>query len=83
MRGREGGSVCFEIRLRGRVGMFDLIVMRVAVNELGPIGGEHVSRALMQLTGLQRLLFGGAFLLCCFDGGVVCIAVEGGREFVF
>ena len=28
--------------------MFDLIVMRVAGNGLGPIGGEHVSRALMR-----------------------------------
>ena len=63
--------------------MFDLIVMRVAGNELGPIGGEHVSRALMQLTGLQTLILSGACLLCCFDGGVVCIAGEGGRECVF
>jgi hypothetical protein len=60
--------------------MFDLIVMRVADNGLGPIGGEHVSRALMQLTGLQRLYLGCTCLLCCFDGGVVCIAREGGRE---
>ncbi len=72
--------MCFEMRLRGRVGMFDLIVMRVADNELGPKGGEHVSRALMQLTGLQELHLNGACLLCCFDGGVVCIAREGGRE---
>ena len=35
--------------------MLDLIVMCVAGNELGPIGGEHVSLALMQLTGLQVL----------------------------
>ena len=51
--------MCFEMRLRGRVVMFDLIVMRVAGNELGPIGGEHVSRALMQLTGLQTLRLNG------------------------
>ena len=62
--------------------MFDMIVMRVAVNKLGPIGGEHVSRALMQLTGLQTLNLSGACLRCCFDGGVVCIAGEGGRECV-
>ena len=62
--------------------MFDLIVMRVAGNELGPIGGEHVSRALMQLTGLQTLYLDSTCLLCCFDGGVVCIAGEGGRECV-
>ena len=63
--------------------MFDLIVMRVAGNELGPIGGEHVSRALMQLTGLQELHLNGAGLLCCFDGDLVCNAEEGGRECVF
>ena len=62
--GREGGSVCFDMRLRGGVVMFDLIVMRVADNELGPIGGEHVSRALMQLTGLHELHLNGACLLC-------------------
>ena len=72
--------MCFEMRLRGRVVMFDLIVMRVADNKLGPIGGEHVSRALMQLTGLQTLVLWSTCLLCCFDGGVVCIAGEGGRE---
>ena len=67
--------------------MFDLIVMRVADNGLGPIGGEHVSRALMQLTGLQDMYFERTCLLCCLDGGVVCIArkggLEGGRECVF
>ena len=73
----------FEMRLRGGIVMFDLIVMRVAGNELGPIGGEHVSRALMQLTGLQTLDLGGTCLLCCWEGGVVCIAGEGGRECVF
>ena len=56
--------MCFEMRLRGRVVMFDLIVMRVAGNELGPIGGEHVSRALMQLTGLQTLDLTSTCLLC-------------------
>ena len=59
--------------------MFDLIVMRVAENKLGPIGGEHVSRALMQLTGLQTLHLSSACLLCCFDGGVA-LYCGGGRE---
>ena len=59
--------------------MFDLIVMCVADNKLGPIGGEHVSRALMQLTGLQKLILGGTCLLCCFDGGVA-VYCGGGRE---
>jgi len=37
----------------------------------------------MQLTGLQRLYLYCTCLLCCFDGGVACIAGEGGRECVF
>jgi hypothetical protein len=32
-----------------------LIVTRVAVNELGPTGGEHIAGALRALTGLQTL----------------------------
>jgi hypothetical protein len=57
-------SICFEMLLRGSILMSDLIVMLVAVNELWPIGGEHVSRALMQLTGLQALNISSACLLC-------------------
>ena len=60
-----------------------LVVMRVAGNELGPVGGEHVSRALIHLTGLQTLNLESTCLLCCLDGGVVCTAGEGGRERVF
>ncbi len=71
--------MCFEMRLWGRVVMLDLIVMRVAGNKLGPIGGEHVSRALMQLPGLQTLLLHGTCLLCCFDGGVA-LYCGGGTE---
>ncbi len=63
--------------------MIDVIVMRVAGNELGPKGGECISRALMQLTRLHELDLNGACLLCCFDGDVVCNAGEGGRERVF
>ena len=32
-----------------------MIVMRVAANYFGPDGGEHISIALRELTGLQRL----------------------------
>ena len=32
-----------------------LIVTRVAVNDLGPSGGEHIGLALRALTGLQTL----------------------------
>ena len=48
--------------------MLDLIVMRVAGNQLGPIGGEHVSRALMQLTSLTMLDLECMCLLCFWTG---------------
>ena len=32
-----------------------LIVTRVAANDLGPTGGEHIALALRELTGLQTL----------------------------
>ena len=32
-----------------------LIVTRVAGNELGPTGGEHIGMALRELTALQTL----------------------------
>ena len=43
-----------------RIGVvWDLIVTRVAVNDFGPTGGEHIALALRELTGLQTLnLFG-------------------------
>ncbi len=63
--------------------MFDLIVMRVAEIDLHPFFGINVSRALMQLTGLQKLDLSGTCFLCCLDGGVVCIAGKGGLECVF
>ena len=57
--------------------------MRVADNALGAQGGACVGQSLTALTGLQELNLGCTCLLCCFDGGVVCIAGEGGRECVF
>ena len=43
-----------------RIGaVWDLIVTRVAVNDFGPTGGEHIALALRELTGLQTLN------LCC------------------
>ena len=59
--------------------MFDLIVMRVAGNGLGPIGGEHISLALMQLTGLQMLDLSGTYVfeLLGWGRGLYC---GGGRE---
>ena len=33
----------------------DVIVMRDADNEFGPVGCEHISAALRELTGLQTL----------------------------
>jgi hypothetical protein len=38
-----------------------MIVMRVAANFFGPDGGEHISIALRELTGLQRLNIGGTW----------------------
>ena len=35
--------------------VWDLIVTRVAENEFGPTGGEHIALALRELTGLQTL----------------------------
>ena len=35
--------------------VWDLIVTRVAGNELGPTGGEHIGMALRELTALQTL----------------------------
>ena len=42
-----------------RIGVvWDLIVTRVAGNEFGPTGGEHIALALRELTGLQTLNLG-------------------------
>ena len=38
--------------------VWDLIVTRVAGNDLGAIGGEHIGLALRLLTGLQTLNLG-------------------------
>ena len=44
-----------------RIGaVWDLIVTRVAGNEFGPTGGEHIALALRELTGLQTLNLAGA-----------------------
>jgi hypothetical protein len=58
---------CFDI-FEGGFGLFlmsgavegmgvvrGLIVTRVADNDLGPMGGEHIGLALRALTGLQTL----------------------------
>ncbi len=54
--------------------MRDLFVLRVLANRLGAIGAEHVTGALMQLTGLQILYLDSTWLRCCWIGGVVRIA---------
>ncbi len=76
-------TVHFEMLLSGRVLVMDLIVMLVAGNGLGLNGGEHFSRALMQLTGLTTLDLACMCSLSCGDGGVVCIVGEGGSECAF
>ena len=35
--------------------VWDLIVTRIAGNEFGPTGGEHIATALRGLTGLHTL----------------------------
>ena len=56
--------MCFEMRLRGRVVMFDLIVMRVADNGLGPSSGvpmnsmPAVSRAWVSFATVASLVTG-------------------------
>ncbi len=40
----------------------DVIVMRDAGNKVGPVGCEHISTALRELTGLQKLDFS---CTCC------------------
>ena len=47
----------------------DVIVMCDADNEFGPVGCEHISTALRELTGLQKLDFSCSCLLdCCCCG---------------
>ena len=51
---REGGrvwAVGYDVMLEE----CDAIVMRDADNEFGPVGCEHISAALRELTGLQTL----------------------------
>ncbi len=52
---------------------FDVIVMRDAGNEIGPVGCEHISTALRELTGLRKLDFSCTCLhdCCCCCGALV------------
>jgi len=68
---REGGrvwAVGYDVMLEE----CDAIVMRDADNDFGPVGCEHISAALRELTGLQKLDLGGTWLHdcgCCGVGG--------------
>ena len=53
--------MCFEMLQRGMVVKLDLILLRFAGSEPSSMFGEHVSRALMQLTGLQTLSLVGTY----------------------
>ncbi len=55
-----------------------IIVFRVAVNHFGPDGIEHISIALRELTGLQRLDLGGTWFHEFGWGGLVAVFVAGG-----
>ena len=62
---REGGRVWvvgYDVVLEE----CDLIVMRDAGNEFGPVGCEHISAALRELTGLHKLALGST---CQHDCG--------------
>ena len=52
-------------------------------NRIGPEGMRLLAGPIAMQTGLKTLILNCTCLLCCFDGGVVCLAGEGGRECVF
>ena len=58
---REGGPYR-AVRTEVELPECEVIVMLVVGNWLGPIGEQHVSNALRELTGLQRLYLGGTCL---------------------
>ena len=57
----EGGFCLFLMSgaVEGMGVVRGLIVTRVAGNDLGPTGGEHIGLALRELTGLQTLDLSG------------------------
>jgi hypothetical protein len=61
---REGGrvwAVGYDVMLE----KCDVIVTRAAGNDFGPLGSEHISAALRELTGLQELYLDGTYLRDC------------------
>jgi hypothetical protein len=61
---REGGRVLavgFDMMLEECY----VIVMRDADNKFGPVGCEHISTALRELTGFHELYLAGACLHDC------------------
>ena len=51
----------------------DVIVMRGAGNEFEPVGCEHISAALRELTGLHELYLSGTCLHDCGCGRVCAV----------
>ena len=69
---REGGRV-WGVGHDVMLEECDVIVMRDADNDFGPVGCEHISAALRELTGLQKLNLNGTCLHdsgCCGAWGV-------------
>ena len=69
---REGGRV-WGVGHDVMLEECDVIVMRDADNDFGPVGCEHISAALRELTGLQELNLRGMSLHdsgCCGAWGV-------------
>jgi hypothetical protein len=66
-----GGDFGIFVGLRAWVCSGLFIVTRVADNELGPTGGDHIAGALRALTGLQSLRLGSTWFQPLFFAGLV------------
>jgi hypothetical protein len=69
---REGGRV-WAVGYGVLLEEFYVIMMRDIDNDFGPVGCEHISAALRELTGLQELYLDGTCLhdcCCCGAWGV-------------
>jgi hypothetical protein len=69
---REGGrvwAVGYDVMLEE----CNFIVMRDIDNDFGPVGCEHISAALRELTGLQKLDLSCTCLHDCCCCGALCV----------
>jgi hypothetical protein len=61
----EGGRGVWAVGYDVMLEECNFIVMRDEENQFGPVGCEHISAALKELTGLQELYLEGACLHDC------------------